>query len=539
MASGLEVAAPGCVGVGNKGGLLALTAVATPTERALKKRDPPELVPAFVAVPDIVDAWSSKRASVTRANAKASPNVVGLATNNSRYCGSSDVSEPKVIENQKSCLLRTSAVTYTSVFTNLSRRAFWGCDEEVISEGGLEDPKDTTSSSGRGCVRAMFSNPEEDPKEYKDDETKDGPVDHPMDGGDDRDDDNSDSSGDDTDGEDEEDEDEEEEEEHLAPADLYCLYLWIYCSGLRLPYPSPEAVGESLLGAKPTAHSSPPPMLRRGDMELEMLGTVLVILRRIGKAVLEIVTYDCVRGVDMDSQRVDLLIGGLMTLQEEQYGGGGGAYTSRGAWAHLIGLVRRSSGASDTRDHVYATREPIQDTDTATATEYSHSDTTSETLRVIKDMRREMSDMQAELLALREQRRRARQPGLEARTPDHQNASGDADSIVGLTRWIEKMESVFNISGCAIENQVKFATYTLLGSALTWWNGQIRTLAVEPKSQGERYSAYTERFQELTLICTKFAANETEKVDKYISGLPDNIYGNVKSAKHQEWTRDY
>ncbi|GKD24058.1 putative reverse transcriptase domain-containing protein, partial [Tanacetum coccineum] len=29
----------------------------------------------------------------------------------------------------------------------------------------------------------------------------------------------------------------------------------------------------------------------------------------------------------------------------------------------------------------------------------------------------------------------------------------------------------------------------------------------------------------------KFVANETEKVDKYISGLPDNIYGNFKSAR--------
>ncbi|GKE24682.1 hypothetical protein Tco_1436194, partial [Tanacetum coccineum] len=28
-----------------------------------------------------------------------------------------------------------------------------------------------------------------------------------------------------------------------------------------------------------------------------------------------------------------------------------------------------------------------------------------------------------------------------------------------------------------------------------------------------------------------FVANETEKVDKYISRLPDNIYGNVKSAR--------
>ncbi|GKF44292.1 hypothetical protein Tco_0130844 [Tanacetum coccineum] len=30
---------------------------------------------------------------------------------------------------------------------------------------------------------------------------------------------------------------------------------------------------------------------------------------------------------------------------------------------------------------------------------------------------------------------------------------------------------------------------------------------------------------------TKFVANKTEKVDKYISGLPNNIYGNVKSAR--------
>ncbi|GJU90997.1 putative reverse transcriptase domain-containing protein [Tanacetum coccineum] len=108
--------------------------------------------------------------------------------------------------------------------------------------------------------------------------------------------------------------------------------------------------------------------------------------------------------------------------------------------------------------------------------------------------------------------------------------------VVGLTQWIEKMESVFNISGCAIENQVKFATCTLLGAALTWWNGQIRTLGPEAYAmtwevKGNDVPAYTECFQELTLICTKFVANETEKVDKYISGLPDNIYGNVKFAR--------
>nr|GFA75204.1 hypothetical protein [Tanacetum cinerariifolium] len=34
-----------------------------------------------------------------------------------------------------------------------------------------------------------------------------------------------------------------------------------------------------------------------------------------------------------------------------------------------------------------------------------------------------------------------------------------------------------------------------------------------------------------SLMCTKFLADETKKVDKYISGLPDNIHGNVMSAR--------
>nr|GEZ88594.1 putative reverse transcriptase domain-containing protein [Tanacetum cinerariifolium] len=51
------------------------------------------------------------------------------------------------------------------------------------------------------------------------------------------------------------------------------------------------------------------------------------------------------------------------------------------------------------------------------------------------------------------------------------------------------------------------------------------------KVKGNDVPTYTNRFQELTLICTKFVANENEKIDKYINGLPDNIYGNVMSSK--------
>nr|GFB25716.1 hypothetical protein [Tanacetum cinerariifolium] len=53
-----------------------------------------------------------------------------------------------------------------------------------------------------------------------------------------------------------------------------------------------------------------------------------------------------------------------------------------------------------------------------------------ETLRVMGDMRREMGDMQAKLLVLQEQPRRARQPGEDPRVPNHQDAPRDADSHV-------------------------------------------------------------------------------------------------------------
>ncbi|GJR74778.1 hypothetical protein Tco_0087143 [Tanacetum coccineum] len=164
--------------------------------------------------------------------------------------------------------------------------------------------------------------------------------------------------------------------------------------------------------------------------------------------------------VDMDSQRVDLLMGDRMTLQETVWMVEEEAYASREAWAHSIGLSQATHQELQThRDHVYAhetylqahqtqlqlqstliqtqhqvheTRFQMQQAELAALreTDRRRQDQMVETLRVIRDMRREMSDMQAELLALREQQRRARQPGPEARIPDHQDASGDADSHI-------------------------------------------------------------------------------------------------------------
>ncbi|GJU04655.1 putative reverse transcriptase domain-containing protein [Tanacetum coccineum] len=40
-------------------------------------------------------------------------------------------------------------------------------------------------------------------------------------------------------------------------------------------------------------------------------------------------------------------------------------------------------------------------------------------------------------------------------------------------------------------------------------------------------AAYTQRFQELTIMCTKMVPEEEDRVEKFIRGLPDNIQGNV------------
>ncbi|GKD66798.1 hypothetical protein Tco_1308906, partial [Tanacetum coccineum] len=280
------------------------------------------------------------------------------------------------------------------------------------------------------------------------------------------------------------------------------------------------------------------------------------------------------------------------------------AYAFRESWTNSVGLSQAVHYKLQTH------HEQMQQTEMAELRETNRRRKAHmvEILRVMRDMRREMGDMQVELLALRIMapvtRRGPNTPPNNTNpnnmTPESVQAmidqallrnstNGDGshsshgdnrrnvqttrpcfyadfmkcqplnfkgnEGVVGLTRWIEKMESVFNISGCAIENQVKFATCTLLGAALTWWNGQIRTLGPDAysmtwevlkkkmtdkkleielwnlKVKGNDVPTYTECFQELTLICTKFIANETEKVDKYISGLPDNIYGNVKSSK--------
>ncbi|GKC12548.1 putative reverse transcriptase domain-containing protein, partial [Tanacetum coccineum] len=123
------------------------------------------------------------------------------------------------------------------------------------------------------------------------------------------------------------------------------------------------------------------------------------------------------------------------------------------------------------------------------------------------------------------------------------------EGVVVLLQWFEKMESVFHISNCVVENQVKFATCTFLGNALTWWNSHMKTVTQDvayamdwkalkkmmtvkycPRGEIKKLvTSYTLCFQELVLMRGRMFHEESEEVEKYVGGLPDMIRGNVMS----------
>nr|GFC84410.1 hypothetical protein [Tanacetum cinerariifolium] len=96
------------------------------------------------------------------------------------------------------------------------------------------------------------------------------------------------------------------------------------------------------------------------------------------------------------------------------------------------------------------------------------------------------------------------------------------EGVVGLARWAEKMESVFQIINCTVACQVKFASCTLQGSALTWWNSHMRAVGQDvayamPWAALKRMitsldlSNYNHRFQELALMCGRMFPEEAKK----------------------------
>nr|GEZ10763.1 reverse transcriptase domain-containing protein [Tanacetum cinerariifolium] len=62
---------------------------------------------------------------------------------------------------------------------------------------------------------------------------------------------------------------------------------------------------------------------------------------------------------------------------------------------------------------------------------------------------------------------------------------------------------------------------------------EIRKLEMELwelKVKGTDLASYTQRFQELALLCGRMFSKEADKIEKYVGGLPDMIHGNVVAS---------
>ncbi|GJU54431.1 putative reverse transcriptase domain-containing protein [Tanacetum coccineum] len=115
------------------------------------------------------------------------------------------------------------------------------------------------------------------------------------------------------------------------------------------------------------------------------------------------------------------------------------------------------------------------------------------------------------------------------------------EGVVGLIRWFEKMETVFHISNCPEKYQVK--ELMKLMTEVYCPRNEIQKMESELWNltvKNNDLATYTQRFQELTMMCTKMVPKEEDRVEKFIGGLPDNIQGNViavEPTKLQEAVR--
>nr|GEY72729.1 reverse transcriptase domain-containing protein [Tanacetum cinerariifolium] len=58
-----------------------------------------------------------------------------------------------------------------------------------------------------------------------------------------------------------------------------------------------------------------------------------------------------------------------------------------------------------------------------------------------------------------------------------------------------------------------------------------RDRAIELGLRGNDLTAYTKRFQELVLLCTRIVLNEEDEVERFVGGLPNNIQGNIMAIE--------
>ncbi|GKA88055.1 putative reverse transcriptase domain-containing protein [Tanacetum coccineum] len=111
------------------------------------------------------------------------------------------------------------------------------------------------------------------------------------------------------------------------------------------------------------------------------------------------------------------------------------------------------------------------------------------------------------------------------------------EGVVELTQWFERMETVFRISNCSMDNHIKFSTCTLLTSALTWWNSHVITVSHDvayAMTWAGLRKKITDKYcprNEIKKLETEMIPEKSDKIERYVSGLPDPIHGHIVASR--------
>ncbi|GKE03364.1 putative reverse transcriptase domain-containing protein [Tanacetum coccineum] len=117
--------------------------------------------------------------------------------------------------------------------------------------------------------------------------------------------------------------------------------------------------------------------------------------------------------------------------------------------------------------------------------------------------------------------------------PKEYNGKG---GVVVLTRWIEKMENVQDISGCSNDQKVKYTDVHLWFMMIEEFCPSHEMQKLETKLRnhamvGAGHAAYTDRFHELARLVPYLVTLESRKIERYVYGLALQIRGMVAATE--------
>ncbi|GJU39930.1 reverse transcriptase domain-containing protein [Tanacetum coccineum] len=108
---------------------------------------------------------------------------------------------------------------------------------------------------------------------------------------------------------------------------------------------------------------------------------------------------------------------------------------------------------------------------------------------------------------------------------------GKGGAVV-LTRWIEKIEFMQDMSGCSIEQKVKYTAGSFVEECCPSHEMQkLETKLWNHVMVEAGYAAYTDRFHELARLVPYLVTPESRKIKRYVYGLALQICWMVEATE--------